>query len=422
MIDPSSPQSEPPSGGIAARVPPLFVSTGSTSSDVLLAPVLAELRRRGQLGEVAGLGGMPLREQGVELFFDSTCTSSFGLFASLHAFFRNTVSTLRAFGQAKKFFRERRPGLAIVVDNSGINLHVLKLAHRHGIPTLYFVTPELWSLWPWEVRAVVQKSTVLVPILWPEAEGYRAHGGNVCWLGHPLADLHEYSRPARATSLTAPTIGLFPGSRKFEVQDILPVMREAAILMRQHLPDVRFLMCTANDLVTRQIQEHLSTWPVPVELEHRRSLSVLARSDLMLACAGTVTLEAAMLGVPMVAMYRMHYVLDRIVAYFRFYRNGWPLVALPNRILNRRLVPELVAADVTPRRLAEEGLALLCDAGRRREVCAGLAEVRSLLGSPGAIGRAADLVFGMLTRQNGEPGQLEAGQQEAEGPGERQVA
>jgi lipid-A-disaccharide synthase len=352
---------------------------------------------------MAGFGGSPLRELGVRLFFDTTPASSVGVLAGCHTLFRNAQSGLRAYRLVEGYFRTVRPALVILVDNSGTNLRFLTMAQRHGLPVLYYVAPELWSLWPWEVGAVVDKSTVIVPLLRAEAAGYRAEGGNVRWIGHPLIDLAgtSVSRPKRSDGV--PTIGMFPGSRLFEVQDLLPVLRGAAAIIHRELPDARFVMCSANEAVASRLREHLRTWPMPVELVHRQSLAVLARCDLLLTCSGTVTLEAAVLGVPMVAMYRMHHWLDWVLGLYKLYRGGWPFLALPNRLLKRAVVPELINSEVSPERAAREGLALLCDPGRRQAMGAALAETRELLGPPGATERAADLVEELLDRRPAGP-------------------
>jgi lipid-A-disaccharide synthase len=380
--------------------PSLFVSTGSTSSDKLLQPVLAELRRRGRLGAVAGAGGAVLGDLGVQLFMDTTRTASVGTVAGIQSFLRHAGSCLSLLRQVERHFRRQRPALAILVDNSGINLPLLRRAHRHGIPSLYFVPPELWSVWPWETRAVVETPTILAPIFRTEADALARRGGRVRWVGHPLVDLlRDVPRPAPMPG-DRPTIGLFPGSRRHELRHMLPVLRGAAARLHRAEPGARFVLSSANEAVAGQIRADLPAWTAPVEVVQGRSYEVLSHCNLLLGCSGTVTLEAALLGVPLVAMYRTN-ALDRLLAYYKLYRDGYPFLALPNALLGRRVVPELISADVNAERVAAEGMTLLRHDGRRREVLDGLAEVQDRLGPPGAIRRVADLAEELLDRRPG---------------------
>jgi lipid-A-disaccharide synthase len=385
------------------RPSPLFVSTGSTSADVLTAPLLVELRRRGRLGNLAGVGGAPLRALGAHLFFDTTSSAAVGCVASVHSLLRHAGRAWKATRMVDRYFQEVRPALAILVDNLGINLRMLRKAHSYGIPTLYYVPPEMWSLWRWEIPPLVQQADVIAAIFRSEATALRERGGNARWIGHPLVDLlRDVPRPGALPGMP-PTIGLFPGSRRLEVSELLPVLRGAAAIIQRQEPGARFVLCSANELAARRITADLAAWNVPVEVVHGQSHAVLARCDLLLTCSGTATLEAAILGVPMVVMYRLHHWLDRVIAFYKLYDGAYPFIALPNYLLRRQVVPELRNAEVTAERVAAEGLSLLRDDGRRHAVATGLAETRALLGPPGAIGRAADLVEEMLDRRQARP-------------------
>jgi lipid-A-disaccharide synthase len=376
--------------------PTVFVSTGCTSADVVLAPVLAELRRRGRIGEAVGMGGTSLRDLGVRLFLETTPLASVGLFASLRVVLRHGARLLPAYRCVKRYFREARPDLVILVDNPGLNLWLLALARRLQIPVLYYVPPEVWSLTRWQLRGIARQATAIASILPAESEAYQSWGGDVRPVGHPCVDLLRTVPRPPPLDERRPLVALFPGSRGHEVKDLMPVLRGAVEIIHRSEPKVRFVLCAANAVAAQLICEQLPTWTVPVELVHQQSHAVLSRSDLLLTCSGTATLEAAILGVPMVVMYRLYHWADRVIQRCGFRLASYPFFSLPNYLLKRGVVPELRNRDLNPQRVADEALALLRDPDRRRTMCAGLAEVCEHLGPPGAVERVADLVEEML--------------------------
>jgi lipid-A-disaccharide synthase len=189
MRDDPRPSHWESSGGRAS----LFVSTGSTSADVLLAPVLAELRRRNRLGRLVGLGGTLLREHGVELFFETTGIPSVGVVARLPTLVAYPRGAARAYRMTARYFRDVKPALVILVDNPGQNLRLLSLAHACRIPTLYYVPPETWGVTRWQVRAIARKASAIVSVLRAEGDAYAAQGGDVRWVGHPTGARRTWS-------------------------------------------------------------------------------------------------------------------------------------------------------------------------------------------------------------------------------------
>jgi lipid-A-disaccharide synthase len=376
---------------------PIFVSTGSTSADVFLAPALAELQRRGCIGRIVGMGGAPLAELGAELYIDTTPIASIGFAAGFRTMLSHAGRVGKAYQKAAEFFRKGRPALGVVVDNPGYNQRLLSLGRDHGVPMVYYIPPETWGMTRWQIRAIAGNSTVIASIFKPVADAYAAYGADVRFVGHPAVDLLSALPRRGELNGGEPNIGLFPGSRRHEVSEMLPVLWSAAEIILRGEPRARFIMCSANDMASEQIHRHAQRHPLAVEIVHRKSAEVLSRCDLLLTCSGSATLEAAIMGVPMVVMYRLPFLVDRLLQML-LVRN--PYFSLPNYLTNRPIVPELRNAEVNPRAVADAGLSLLRDADRRRQMCAGLAQVREGLGPPGAVARTADLLEEMLGRSS----------------------
>jgi len=370
----------------------IFVSTGSTSSDVLFSPILAEIIRRGEVGEAVGVGGRRLADLGVNLLFDTTPTSSVGIVNGLLTTVRHAAGVFGAVRRAEDYFRKSKPDLCLFVDNPGQNLRALALARGCGRTTMYCIPPEVWSLFRWELRGLIEKADVVATILKSEGEHYRRRGARGRWVGHPLVDLlAAIPRPAPNPS-DAPLIGLFPGSRRSEVLELLPVLCGAAELLLRDLPKARFVMSVANDVVGPLIRAFAPLKDLPVELAQRNSQQIIAGCDLLLTCSGTVTLEAAVLGVPQVTMYRLSLWIDRVIQQVLLQYSHFKHFALPNFLLDKDVVPEIWSERVTAENVAESARQVMTETACRRIMDEGYAEVRELLGPPGAISRAADLI------------------------------
>ena len=389
-----------------AGKPKLFISTGCSSSDILVAPLVAELQRRGAVGEISAMGGEPLRELGARLIFDSTPLSTIGTGHGISMFIRKGVKLLRALRQLKQEFKNNPPDLAILVDNAGINFRVLSIAQQCGVPVLYYVPPELWSVW-WFERGILSKSKAKVAsIFQSQADEYRELGLDAEWIGHPIVDLIDKLPKAPKEVGTHPVIGLFPGSRRQEVKQLLWSMREAATLLKQSEPNAKFIICAANPMAHRIIKNDLPNWRIPVEVRYRQSHAVLSECHLAFACSGTVTLEATLMGVPIIAMYRLAGILDNVMQKIVLPLGKYRHFSLPNVLLGREVVPELGNREVNAERITVEAKRLLRDQVARKTVLDSLAEVRPLLGDTGAVERAADiaekLMSGTSTRRSAD--------------------
>jgi lipid-A-disaccharide synthase len=229
-----------------------------------------------------------------------------------------------------------------------------------------------------------------------EEQFYRQAGVPVTFVGHPLVDLVRPAGDRRAfceslgVDANRPLVALLPGSRRQEITYNLPPLADAVARLRSRRPDLQFLLAAAPSLDSRALEARVSGLPVRVVSD--RTHEVLGAADVAIVASGTATVETALLGTPMVVVYRVSPLSFAL---------GRPLVRLPhyamvNLVAGRRLVPELIQRAFTPARVEEEAICLLENREKADRMRAGLAEVRRLLGQPGASGRAAWAVFETL--------------------------
>lgn len=229
-----------------------------------------------------------------------------------------------------------------------------------------------------------------------EVEVYERAGADVTFVGHPLLDFvapamsSEEFRNSLGLSATDPVVGLLPGSRRGEIESLLPGMLEAAEMMLQQRPDLTFILPVATprlkDLVTAQLEARQNK--LPIRLIPGQAYEVMANAQVILVASGTATLEAACLGAPMVIVYQTSwstYQLSKLLVKIDY-------AGLPNIIAGRQIVPELLQSEVTGEGMAKAALDILENPERRQQMKADLAGVRQALGDRGAVERVADLI------------------------------
>jgi lipid-A-disaccharide synthase len=377
--------------------PCLLISCGESSGDLYAGELLRNLRLDLPEIEVFGLGGDRVAEQGARLIAHVRDLAVVGL--------TEVVSSLprlrRVFRALLAEVDRARPDLAVLVDYSGFNLRLARQLKRRNVPIVYYVSPQVWA---WRrgrlktIRETVSRMLVLFPF---EPPIYEAAGVPVSFVGHPLVDLVRPA-PDRAAFLAqlglspdAPLIAVLPGSRPREIALNLPPLLGALDLLLQVRPSMQFALAIAPALNSQEIRRAVGERPV--RLVEGATHALVGAAHLGLIASGTATVETALLGTPMVVVYRvspLSYALGR-----RFVRV--PHYAMVNLIAGRRLVTELIQRDFTPERVAAEVLSLLDDPARLAQMRADLARVRQLLGASGASQRAARVVAEALARVRG---------------------
>jgi lipid-A-disaccharide synthase len=374
-------------------MPRLLVSCGEPSGDLYAADLVRQLRgRTAEPPEVFGLGGDHLEAEGARLLAHVRDLAVVGLW--------EVVSHLPRF---RRVFRDllaevdrSRPDLAVLVDYPDFNLRVARALHRRGVPVVYYVSPQVWAWRPRRLRQIRAHVAHMIVIFPFEAQVYEDAGVPVTFVGHPLVDLVAPERD-RARFLAEsgldparPVIALLPGSRRKEIGHNLPALAGAVRLLAERRPDLQFLAAVGPSIDPAILRAGL---PPVVALVQGRTHAVLSAANAAVVASGTATVEAALLGTPMIVVYR----LSRLTYHLgrRFVKV--PHVAMANLIAGTGIVPELIQDDFTAERVADAVLPLLGPDGEvMREA---LAEVRRRLGAPGASGRAAEVVTRVLSGQ-----------------------
>jgi len=384
---------DPPVHRVAMGARILMVA-GEASGDLHGGRLVEALRRMAPHVIVEGMGGPRMREAGVHLLADAGQAAVVG---ATELWEKRRV-LWGAFQRLRRHLRTIRPALLICIDFPDFNLLLARTARRLGIPVCYFVSPQVWAWRRGRVRTIrrlVRKMLVLFPF---EEALYRQAGVDVTFVGHPLLDglATVPCREACRTSLAVPegalVLGLLPGSRQAEIRRHLPLLLEAAARLTAVHADLRLFLGVAPTVDTGSLEATVRASAVPVQVLHGRTSEVMRAADLLLAVSGTVTLEAAILGTPMIITYRMG-LLSSMVAGLLV---RVPHIGLPNLVAGEGIVPELLQFQATPERLAAAASALLESPERLDRMRNALAEVRRRLGTPGATDRAAREILALL--------------------------
>ena len=376
-------------------MPSLCFVAGDPSGDAHAARLIDALKRHPGSWTFTGLGGPAMQRAGVTLLDDLTQAAAIGPFDAT----RHLGRLLEAKRRLDEHLGAQRPDLVILVDFGDFNLPVIApLVKRHGIPILYYISPQVWAWGRWRLRYIqryIDRMLVFFPF---EEEFYRRENIPVTWVGHPLIEQAKPSMTKEAAMQRfglnpwRRTVGLLPGSREDEVRRHLPLMIAIARRIAWHMPGVQFLLPKAPALPRAPLDAQLARAGGDVHLAEGSVYDALQLMVAAVVVSGTATLDAALSEVPMVVVYRASwptYAAARLVIRI-------PDIALVNVVAGRRLVPEFVQHQVHPERIAQEIIGLLRDDARGEKMKEDLRGIKAKLGPPGAVDRAADVILKCL--------------------------
>jgi lipid-A-disaccharide synthase len=382
----------------------IMIVAGEASGDLHGANLVRAMQRQTPDLRFCGMGGRELELAGVELLCDAAKLAVVGITEVLS----HLGDILRARRALVERMRSQRPALLILIDYPDFNLWLAATAKEQGIPVFYYISPQIWAWRRSRVHTLKQLTNRIAVILPFEQEFYARQGCTVDFVGHPLVDTVK-PRMERAEFLeqhqidpAKKLIGLLPGSRKKEIAALLPDFLAAAELVAGDHPETyTFLIPQASTITRTMLDENgLADWRNRMDFRviSDDRYTMMAVCDGAVAASGTVLLELAILGIPMVATYRtsaLTYFLGKLIVRHLDY------FSLVNLIGGRGVIPELLQDAVTPEQIAHELKVLIEDEQARATQLAGLQEVQRKLGGPGASDRAAAIALHILGKRRG---------------------
>jgi lipid-A-disaccharide synthase len=380
----------------------IFVIAGELSGDLIGSLLIRRLKKLDPTLKIVGLGGEQMAQAGADVRFNLVRDLAIIGFAEVVAKF---PKIRRVFNETVAYLREARPAAVVLIDYPGFNLRMAEQARKLGIKVVYYVTPQVWA---WhrsrvhKIRKFVDRALVILPF---EESYLREAGVNARFVGTPWLDVmiltmdrpkvfeHFGFDPAKKL------IGLLPGSRRKEVEKLLPVMLEAAEKILARRPDVQFVIPRASTVKAELIDHLITMARAPVKVVDAYRYNVRGALDLAIVASGTATLETGLLETPMIVIYKVAY-LSWLIG-----KNiiKIPYIGLINIVAGDMVVPELIQEQCTPQNIADRALKILDDPREVERIKYQLARVKEKMGGPGASSRAAEAILSLLAEDSRAP-------------------
>ena len=375
----------------------IMFSAGEASGDTHGASVAKALLSKYPDATLFGMGGDLMKAAGVDIIYDIEQLGFIGIveiIKHLPTFFK-----LRTF--LKEVMLREKPDVLVCIDYPGFNMKLAKVAHDLGIPVIYYIAPTIWA-WNKGRGKDIAKTVTKVASIFPfEAEAYREFGVDVEFVGNPLVDIvkptmtKEEACTYFGASPEARNILLMPGSRKQEVQGLLPTMLSAAEELAKARSDLAFFLPRAHTIPRTDLEAIIQKYSVPITITEGNNYDLMQICTACIAASGTATLETALMNVPTLLIYKVApitYGIGKLLVNIKD-------IGLPNIIAKRRVIPELLQGEVTVSNVCNEMNQILDDTAIYEQMKLDLAQVKVDLGAPGAVKRVADVIASVAMKE-----------------------
>ena len=371
----------------------LFIITGELSGDRHAAEVVKNLLNSRDDIEIEAIGGENLKALNIKLFADHSKAHMSAMGLTPKILFDHLTLGKRVVDYLKNDYK---PDLVLLIDYGGFNLNISKFLKKAGIKVFYYIPPQIWASRKWRINTVKNNISKVMTIFPFEKEMYEKEGIDAQFVGHPLisqmppkADRNEIFEKY-GLDKNKKLISIFPGSRVFELQNLMKTFLQAAKLISQKREDVQFVIAQADSLKDDVFNKYLGETDIKVIKNDNYSL--LSVSDALMLASGTVALEAALYTTPMIISYKgpwIAYFVYRIVRCIE-------RVCLPNIIMDKDIVPELLQADSNPKVIADNLLKIIEDDSYKTAMINDLSKVKDILSKHESAKEVAQIIDSAL--------------------------
>ncbi|WP_340121220.1 lipid-A-disaccharide synthase [Methylobacter svalbardensis] len=373
----------------------ILFSAGESSGDQHAANMFLELQKQQPDIKGLGMGGAKMAQAGIDIRYDSANIGVIGVVEVI----KHYAEIRRALTLMQELVATERPDLLVCVDYKEFNFKLARYAKQQGIKVLFYVSPQVWAWRPGRVKAygkVIDMMAVIFPF---ESAYYDAEKVPVRYVGHPSVDkVHaRYSKDEDLSRFgldkSKPIVGLLPGSRANEIKRMLPVMLAAAEKVQANLSECQFVLPQADSISDALLDDYLRQSPLSVTVIKNQPYDVIQCCDAVMTTSGTATLEIALLTVPMVIAYK----LSSITYWLGKWLVNTPFIGLPNIVLGKSIIKELIQQDATAENLSDEITRILTDQAYADHMRQNLSQVKQQLGQGGGSKNMALLALEMLS-------------------------
>lgn len=311
----------------------IFISAGDISGDIHAGNLVYSIKQLSQNSKIFAVGGNELKKNADVFIEDIVNVNAFGFFPVKQYFFLKKV-----FAKIEQYFIDNKIQKVILVDYYGFNIHIAELAYNLKIPVYYYVTPQIWASRKFRIKKIAKYVKTVFPILPFEKEIYLQAGVNAVFEGNPLIDIVPEVEIGKNLTNDI-TVGLFAGSRKNTIKRHLPIILDTVKILKDKI-NAKFVLFSLE-----KINEYI---PEYISVKYGDNFNERKRIDVAICPSGTVSLENALMGIPMIVMYKLswaNYLLARLIVKIKY-------ITLANILSNKEIVPEYIQHNATPKKIS----------------------------------------------------------------------